>query len=100
MKTSVSRSWIGFVDAIFPVARSKEAVEIGDLIGMADEAIDFLIHEVDEDLATSIRKNPLDQIEWSAGPPKGINEGERRNEPSVAHEFGIALFKCNLERDA
>jgi hypothetical protein len=54
MKTPVSPQGISFANASLPRICPEEAVEIGDLIRMADEPIDFLVHEVDENLAAAL----------------------------------------------
>jgi hypothetical protein len=66
----------GCGDASFPLIRPEEAVEIRDLIGMADEPIDFLVHEIDENFATAMGQNLLDQAEGGTSPSERIDEGE------------------------
>lgn len=74
METPVSRLGIRCVNASFPLVRPEEAIEVRALIGMADEPIYFLVHEVDENLAAALDQNLLDLAEGSAIPSERINE--------------------------
>jgi hypothetical protein len=100
VEASVSRSGIGCLDASFPFLCPEEAVEVCDLIRMADEPVDFLVHEVDENLAAAMRQNLLDQTEGRTGPSEWINKGEGRNEAAVAHETRVEPCERDLKRDA
>jgi hypothetical protein len=54
METPVSSSGLGCGDALLPLIGPEEAVEIRDLVRMADKPIDFLVNEIDENLATAM----------------------------------------------
>jgi hypothetical protein len=54
MKTPISFLGIACGNALFPIICPEEAVEIRHLIRMTDEPIDFLLHEIDKNLATAL----------------------------------------------
>jgi|ERR1700730_16848857 hypothetical protein len=100
VEASVSCSGIGCVDASFPFLCPEEAVEVWGLIRMADEPVDFLVHEVDENLAAAMGHNLLDQTEGRPRPSEWIDKGEGRNEAAVAHETRVKPSERGLKRDA
>src|SRR6266545_8183965 len=59
-----------------PLAGAEERIEVPGLVGVLDEPIDLLEHEVDQHLAALVRENLLDQIEWHAGPTERVDERE------------------------
>src|SRR5258708_785604 len=67
---------------------------------MANETVDFLVHEVDEHLAASVGQNFPYETEGSACPSERIDEGECRKEPAIAHETRVEPCEGGLEGDS
>ena len=79
MEAPVSLPRISLSNTRLPRVSSEETVKILNLVRMADEAIDLLVHKVDEDLTAFLVENFSDQTERCASPAEGINECEGWN---------------------
>lgn len=97
VEAPVSHPGIGRAGALFPFFRAEEAIEICNLVRMADEPVDFLVHEVDEHLAASMGQDLLDQTEWCARPSERIDEGEGGKQAALPHVTDIAIGERGLE---
>ena len=67
---------------------------------MSNEAVYFLIHEINENLATALSENLFDEFEGRTRPAKRIDEREGGHEASVPDVFRIALFERLFECNA
>jgi hypothetical protein len=65
---------------------------------MTEEAVDFLVHEVDKDFTTPLRQYLLDQFKRRSFPAERVNKCEGWDQPTISHELGVALverlFEC------
>ena len=100
MEAAVPAFRVGLSDTRFPSICTEESIEVGSLIGMTDEPIDFLIHEIDEHFAASVCQYLLYKIEWSACPTERIDKCEGWHQSIIPKKIGISPLECILERDA
>src|SRR6185295_1429487 len=73
---------------------------ICNLVRVADEAVDFLVHEIDEHLAAALRENFLYDCEWRSCPSKRINERKGRNQSAVSEVVRVMTVERFFERYA